>query len=68
MTGGVLSERRTRGAFGLAGGLRGLPGRNVLLRADGTEAELAGRAGFEAAAGDVLRIETPGGGGFGQAT
>jgi 5-oxoprolinase (ATP-hydrolysing) len=65
MTGGVLSERRARGAFGLGGGGQGAPGRNVLVRANGTESVLAGRAGFEARTGDVLRIETPGGGGFG---
>jgi 5-oxoprolinase (ATP-hydrolysing) len=65
MTGGILSERRTRGAFGLAGGSPGAPGRNLLVRGGVVETELAGRAAFEARPGDVLRIETPGGGGFG---
>ncbi len=64
MEGGVLSERRARGAPGLAGGHRGAPGRNVLVR-DGGETEIAGRAAFELRPGDVLRVETPGGGGFG---
>jgi 5-oxoprolinase (ATP-hydrolysing) len=64
MDGGVLSERRARGAFGLAGGAPGTPGRNVLVR-DGVETEMAGRAAFKLRSGDVLRVETPSGGGFG---
>jgi 5-oxoprolinase (ATP-hydrolysing) len=67
MEGGVLSERRARGAPGLAGGAAGAPGRNVLLRPDGAT-ELPGRAAFEVRPGDVLRVETPGGGGFGPAS
>ncbi|MGB5136889.1 MAG: hydantoinase B/oxoprolinase family protein, partial [Prochlorococcaceae cyanobacterium] len=58
--------------FGLAGGEPGLPGRNRLLRAGdageggGDAGEiLSGAAQIEVAAGDVLVIETPGGGGFG---
>lgn len=64
--GGVLSERRARGAPGLAGGGDGAPGRNVFVHR-GVETLLAGRAAFEAVPGDVLRIETPGGGGSGTA-
>ena len=64
VTGGVLSERRVSGAPGLAGGGDGAPGRNVVIR-DGVETEIAGRAAFEARPGDVLRVETPGGGGYG---
>jgi len=40
-------------------------GRNRLVRADGTEQELAGHCAVELAPGDRLVIETPGGGGFG---
>jgi 5-oxoprolinase (ATP-hydrolysing) len=36
-----------------------------LLRPDGTTLELGGIAQIEVAAGDILIIETPGGGGFG---
>jgi 5-oxoprolinase (ATP-hydrolysing) len=60
LSGAILSERRTRAPFGLAGGAPGTPGRNV-LRGE----ELAAKASFELAPGDVLRIETPGGGGYG---
>jgi 5-oxoprolinase (ATP-hydrolysing) len=56
----ILSDRRTRRPFGLAGGQPGAPGRNLHNGVD-----VGGKASFEAAAGDVIRIETPGGGGFG---
>ena len=63
--GGMLSERRARGAFGIAGGLDGAPGRNVVVR-DGVETELPGRTELDLRSGDVLRVETPGGGGYGR--
>ncbi|MBW7906263.1 MAG: hydantoinase B/oxoprolinase family protein [Phycisphaerae bacterium] len=61
----IISERRTCAPFGLAGGQAGASGRNTLLRADGTCVRLGGRADFAVNAGDVVRIETPGGGGYG---
>ena len=64
----ILSQRRGPYApYGLEGGEPGALGRNTLVRADGTTEQLAGLAQFQAQAGDVLTIETPGGGGFGQA-
>jgi N-methylhydantoinase B/oxoprolinase/acetone carboxylase alpha subunit len=36
------------------------------VRADGREEEVAGHATLTLAAGDRLRIETPGGGGYGE--
>ncbi len=60
----ILSERRLRGPWGLRGGRPGKPGANTLLR--GTRrVRLPGKAHVLARAGDVLRIETPGGGGYG---
>jgi N-methylhydantoinase B len=61
----VLSERRRRGPYGLAGGERGKPGRNVIITADG-EIEKPGKFNSPLKAGDRLRIETPGGGGYGE--
>jgi 5-oxoprolinase (ATP-hydrolysing) len=62
----ILSQRRGPYApYGLAGGSPGALGRNTLLRADGTIEHLLGRAQFTAQTGDVLTIETPGGGGYG---
>ena len=56
----LLSERRVRAPFGLAGGEPGAVGRNLH---DGRD--LGGKATFDAPAGARLRIETPGGGGYG---
>lgn len=61
----VLSERRRRGPYGLAGGRPGLPGRNVLKR-NGREEVQNGKFSARLNPGDVLRIETPGGGGWGE--
>ncbi len=60
----ILSERRTRGPYGLQGGEAGQPGRNVMRR-DGEEQPLAGKASISARKGDIVQIETPGGGGYG---
>jgi 5-oxoprolinase (ATP-hydrolysing) len=66
VTASILSERRTLAPFGLAGGEPGARGRNLCLRADGRVEELPGRATVALAPGDRLRIETPGGGGYGE--
>ena len=67
MTVSVLSGRRRVAPHGLAGGADGAPGRNTLLHADGAKRDLGGTATVEVGAGDRLRIETPGGGGYGPA-
>ncbi|RMH53919.1 MAG: hydantoinase B/oxoprolinase family protein, partial [Bacteroidetes bacterium] len=61
----MLSERRRQAPRGLAGGADGARGRNVLLRADGIEEVLPGTFSRRLQAGDRLRIETPGSGGWG---
>jgi N-methylhydantoinase B len=61
----ILSDRRATGPYGLAGGGAGRPGRNSLLRG-GASRSVAAKARFDARAGDTLRIETPGGGGWGR--
>ncbi len=66
MEAAVLSERRRHAPFGLFGGASGARGRNVLVKS-GKETDLPGKVKLAAAAGDVLRIETPGGGGYGPA-
>ncbi len=65
-SGTLIAERRARGPWGLAGGLPGAPGAQRLLR-EGTETPLPAKARLELRAGDVLSIETPGGGGWGVA-
>jgi 5-oxoprolinase (ATP-hydrolysing) len=56
----ILSERRTRRPFGLAGGQPGAAGRNLH-----NESEVGGKASFDVEPGETFRIETPGGGGWG---
>lgn len=60
----LLTERRVNPPYGLAGGAPGQVGGNILLR-DGVEQRLPGKVTIDLRAGDRLRIETPGGGGFG---
>jgi len=62
----ILSDRRVRGPYGLAGGEAGKPGRNTLLRGGRKPQTLPAKTRFEIAAGEVLRIETPGGGAWGK--
>ncbi|HJM88922.1 MAG TPA: hydantoinase B/oxoprolinase family protein [Dehalococcoidia bacterium] len=61
----LVSERRRFAPWGLAGGGNATPGRNTLFRADGTVEDLGARAQVEVDIGDRLRVETPGGGGWG---
>ena len=63
--GSILSDRRAFPPYGLAGGKPGRSGRNE-LRAKGLVTKLPSKTGFSAPAGSVLRIETPGGGGWGK--
>ena len=60
----ILSDRRERGPWGLAGGSTGAPGRNTLVR-EGQETGVAAKARIDVKKGEVLRIESPGGGGWG---
>ncbi len=62
----ILSDRRARGPYGLAGGRAGTPGRNTLLRGR-KQTKIPAKANFLVRAGDVLRIESPGGGAWGSA-
>jgi N-methylhydantoinase B len=63
--GSILSDRRRIPPYGLAGGKTAKPGRNRLT-IHGRTVQLPSKATFEAPAGSRLRIETPGGGGWGK--
>jgi N-methylhydantoinase B len=60
----ILSDRRKIQPYGLNGGEPGAPGRTILITEEG-ERVLAGKDSVHANAGDRIRIETPGGGGYG---
>jgi N-methylhydantoinase B len=62
---GILSDRRERGPYGLTGGVSGQPGKNTLITG-GRRRQLPGKCTFRADKGDIIRIETPGGGGWGK--
>ena len=61
----LLTERRRRRPWGLAGGDDGAPGRNLLRRADGEAVDLPSKGEVRVQPGDRLTLETPGGGGWG---
>jgi N-methylhydantoinase B/oxoprolinase/acetone carboxylase alpha subunit len=61
----VLTERRVGRPYGAQGGYPGASGLNSIVRANGTIEPLPSKARVELFPGDRLRIETPGGGGFG---
>jgi N-methylhydantoinase B len=62
----LLTERRKTAPRGLAGGNDGAPGENLLIRG-GAVSTLPAKATFQARAGDILSLRSPGGGGWGPA-
>jgi len=67
MTAAILSNHRLIPPFGLEGGESGAPGRARIEGADGSILVLGPTEKVAVEAGDVMVIETPGGGGFGRA-
>ncbi|GGC55816.1 5-oxoprolinase [Siccirubricoccus deserti] len=62
----VVASRRNVAPHGLMGGADGAPGRQWVERVDGRVEPIPGNAGSAALeVGDVLGVETPGGGGWG---
>ena len=66
MTVSFLMQRRECGPHGGEGGGAGLPGRQDILRRDGSCEELPGICSFTVETGERVRIVTPGGGGWGE--
>jgi 5-oxoprolinase (ATP-hydrolysing) len=63
----ILSQRRgLYPPYGISGGEPGALGSNTIHRADGSEETLPNQVQLLARPGDILVIETPGGGGFGK--
>jgi N-methylhydantoinase B len=60
----LLAERQRHAPYGLAGGDEGATGATVLLSGD-DRTRLAGKSTHDLAAGDVVSLRTPGGGGYG---
>ena len=62
----IVGERRRRRPWGLRGGAPGEAGRDTLIEPSGRRRRLRSKAQFAVPAGARLRIETPGGGGWGR--
>jgi N-methylhydantoinase B len=63
----VLADRRSRGPWGLAGGADGAPGKTFITRGDGSVEEMPAKFSTRLRGGERITIESPGGGGWGQA-
>ena len=61
----LLSERRKTSPYGLNGGKSGKEGKNLLIR-NNEQILLPGKCSISLRANDIIRIHTPGGGGFGK--
>ncbi|HEX8117841.1 MAG TPA: hydantoinase B/oxoprolinase family protein, partial [Pyrinomonadaceae bacterium] len=61
----LLADRRARAPYGLEGGEDGKPGRDAVVRG-GRASKLDAKGSRDLKPGDRVRIETPGGGGWGK--
>ncbi len=63
----LLADRRTRGPWGLSGGGDGAAGKALITRQNGSVETMPAKFSTRLRAGERIRIETPGGGGWGKA-
>jgi len=62
----LLADRRTLAPWGLAGGADGATGKACVIRRDGSQEALPGKLSIRLSQGERVRIESPGGGGWGK--
>jgi N-methylhydantoinase B len=62
----LLADRRRRAPYGLQGGGAGQKGSDSIIEREGTSRVISSKGNWEMEAGMRVRIETPGGGGYGQ--
>jgi N-methylhydantoinase B len=62
----LLADRRSRGPYGLQGGADGSVGLTQIVHQDGTAQTLPGKISVRLKKGDKVKIESPGGGGWGE--
>jgi N-methylhydantoinase B len=62
----LLADRRLRGPWGLSGGADGSPGKTSVVRQDGSVETLPGKSNVRLRPGERVKIESPGGGGWGK--
>jgi N-methylhydantoinase B len=63
----LLADRHSRGPWGLSGGEAGAAGRASIIRRDGSSEEMSAKFSTRLQQGERIRIESPGGGGWGEA-
>ncbi|MGP0017164.1 MAG: hydantoinase B/oxoprolinase family protein [Candidatus Sulfotelmatobacter sp.] len=63
----LLADRRSRGPWGLSGGADGAPGKTFITHHDGSVEPMPAKFSTRIRKGERITIETPGGGGWGQA-
>ena len=62
----LLSDRRTHRPWGLQGGRDGVPGKTTVIRLGGSVETMPGKFSTRLRSGERIRIESPGGGGWGR--
>lgn len=62
----LLSDRRIRSPYGLSGGSPGSLGKTTIIRNNGSTQTLPGKFNTRLRKGERIRVETPGGGGWGK--
>ena len=62
----LLADRRRRAPYGLEGGAEGRRGSDYIIKRGGVREAIASKGNWQLQPGDRVRIETPGGGGYGQ--
>jgi len=62
----ILSERRVFSGYGINGGENGQTGKNSYINKEGVLKNVGSKNTFEVLAGEIVRIETPSGGGYGK--
>jgi N-methylhydantoinase B len=62
----LLADRRSRGPYGLGGGADGAAGKTSIIHNDGSVEILPGKTSVRLKTGEKVRIESPGGGGWGK--
>jgi N-methylhydantoinase B len=63
--GTLITDRRISRPYGLSGGEPARAGQNSIVHPDGSETPLPGKSRVKLSRGQILRIITPGGGGWG---
>lgn len=61
----LITERRRNSPWGVKGGKNGLKGKNILVDSNGRSKEIHAKCSFQVNKDEIVRIETPGGGGWG---